>query len=129
MVGEYAHVYMPTFTQGSQSEPRSTIEWTDVEVDSLKLDPYSLKVRWQICLIRVCCWLSAHMALVQPIVPVDDDGTSFSSYSLDLRDYHLAVSGDVFRWMMDFGPLETVQRVRVLRGRRPRDLDSDALQL
>lgn len=45
MVGEYAHVYMPTFTQGSQSEPRSTIEWTDVEVDSLKLDPYSLKVR------------------------------------------------------------------------------------
>ena len=27
------------------------------------------------------------------------------------RDYHLAVSGDVFRWLMDYGSSETLHRV------------------
>lgn len=27
------------------------------------------------------------------------------------RAYHLAVSGDVFRWMVDYGAHETLQRV------------------
>lgn len=29
------------------------------------------------------------------------------------RDYHLAVSGDVFRWMMDYAHTETLQRLLV----------------
>lgn len=30
---------------GDQSNPKSIIEWSDVEDESRKLDPYSLKVR------------------------------------------------------------------------------------
>lgn len=32
---------------------------------------------------------------------------------LDHQDYALAVTGDVFRWMINNAPLETLQRVRL----------------
>lgn len=31
---------------------------------------------------------------------------------LEAHDYTLAVTGDVFRWIMNHAPLETMQRVR-----------------
>lgn len=46
----------------------------------------------------------------QPI-ELDTATLDGSIYSDEPREYHLAVSGDAFRWMMDFGPLETLQRV------------------
>ena len=55
--------------------------------ESRKLDSYSLK----------------------EILP--DQASVYSGYEDSSRDYHLAVTGDVFRWMMDFGALETLQRV------------------
>lgn len=33
------------------------------------------------------------------------------SFDMGDRAYHLAVSGDVFRWMVDYGSHETLQRV------------------
>lgn len=50
------------------------------------------------------------MPLLQPIVPVSDNG-SLLSFDMGERAYHLAVSGDVFRWMVDYGSHETLQRV------------------
>lgn len=44
MVNYHDHVYMPAFVEGDMMDPRATIEWTHVEDDRLKLDPYSLKV-------------------------------------------------------------------------------------
>ncbi|KAM0791677.1 hypothetical protein ACM66B_003953 [Microbotryomycetes sp. NB124-2] len=88
MVQQLGRVYLPSFIKGNAQTPRSTIEWTDVEDESRKLDAYSL-------------------------VPLDDDRSTFSGYSDERRDYHLAVSGDVFRWMMDYGALETLQRMLV----------------
>ncbi|KAK4050588.1 hypothetical protein OIV83_003314 [Microbotryomycetes sp. JL201] len=88
MVHQLSRVYLPSFLKGNAQTPRSTVEWTDVEDESRKLDAYSL-------------------------VPVDDDRSAFSGYSDERRDYHLAVSGDVFRWMMDYGALETLQRMLV----------------
>ncbi|KDE02331.1 hypothetical protein MVLG_07113 [Microbotryum lychnidis-dioicae p1A1 Lamole] len=92
MVPGSARVYLPTFLKGNSSTPRSTIEWADVDDEGRKLDPYSL----------------------MPLV-TDDDRSSYSGYSDERsrREYHLAVSGDVFRWMMDFGALETLQRMLV----------------
>jgi cation-transporting ATPase 13A2 len=49
---------------------------------------------------------------IRPQPLVSDQASVFSGYSDEKRDYHLAVTGDVFRWMMDFGALETLQRVR-----------------
>ncbi|KAK4054952.1 hypothetical protein OIO90_003293 [Microbotryomycetes sp. JL221] len=88
MVHHQSRVYLPTFLKGNAQTPRSSIEWTNVEDETRKLDSYSL-------------------------VPLDDDRSTFSGYSDERRDYHLAVSGDVFRWMMDYGALETLQRMLV----------------
>lgn len=35
-----------------------------------------------------------------------------SDTELDYQDCALVVTGDVFRWMINYGSLETVQRVR-----------------
>ncbi|KAL8278174.1 hypothetical protein RQP46_009347 [Phenoliferia psychrophenolica] len=89
MVTQTCRIFLPTFLKGSSTTPRSVIEWTDVENESRKLDPYSLK-------------------------PIESDNASVvSGYSDEVREYQLAVSGDVFRWMMDFGALETLQRMLV----------------
>lgn len=50
---------------------------------------------------------------MQPLPETDDDGerSMFSSSTGPSSDYTLAISGDVFRWIMDYGALETVQRV------------------
>ncbi|GAA6055600.1 hypothetical protein JCM3770_006719 [Rhodotorula araucariae] len=89
MIQPLTRIYLPTFVKGGASTARSTIEWTDVEDDTRTLDAYSLK----------------------PIEPAQ--ASVFSGYSDERRDYHLAVTGDVFRWMMDFGALESLQRMLV----------------
>uniref|UniRef100_A0A0K3CK53 Cation-transporting ATPase n=1 Tax=Rhodotorula toruloides TaxID=5286 RepID=A0A0K3CK53_RHOTO len=90
MIQPLARVYLPTFVKGSSTTPRSQIEWNDVEDETKTLDPYSLKE-----------------------IVERDDSSVFSGYSSERREYHLAVTGDVFRWMMDFGALETLQRMLV----------------
>ena len=47
---------------------------------------------------------------MQPTVPVTDDG-SLLSFDMADRAYHLAVSGDVFRWMIDYASSDTLHRV------------------
>ncbi|GAA5848800.1 hypothetical protein JCM8547_006349 [Rhodosporidiobolus lusitaniae] len=89
MILPTSRVYLPSFTKGAASTPRSQIEWTDIDDETRQLDPYSL----------------------QPLVA--DQASVFSGYSDERRDYHIAVTGDVFRWMMDFGALETLQRMLV----------------
>lgn len=51
-----------------------------------KLDPYSLK----------------------PLAPPHRAG---ELDNIDYQDYTLALTGDVFRWMINNAPLETLQRV------------------
>ncbi|GAA5929875.1 putative acid anhydride hydrolase [Sporobolomyces koalae] len=89
MILPTSRIYLPAFLKGNSSTPRSTLEWTDVDDETRKLDSYSLK----------------------EILP--DQASVYSGYEDSSRDYHLAVTGDVFRWMMDFGALETLQRMLV----------------
>lgn len=44
----------------------------------------------------------------------------------DFSDYQLAVTGDVFRWMLEYAALETVQRVCCRAARNRADVHSDA---
>ncbi|EGG03284.1 uncharacterized protein MELLADRAFT_22371, partial [Melampsora larici-populina 98AG31] len=92
MISPSARVYMPVFASGSQAVAGSTIMWFDIDTESKRLDPYTLR----------------------PILDMDDhdgDQSILSSCSSGSTDYVLAVSGDVFRWIMDYGALETVQRM------------------
>ena len=96
MLSQTSRVFLPSFVKGGSTTPRSVIEWVDVEHDERKLDPYSLK------------------PIEQETDHSHDNRSVYSAYSDDgRREYHLAVTGDVFRWMVDFGALETLQRMLV----------------
>ena len=77
----------PHAVQGDASVPESQLDWTCMDEPSWKLDNYSLK----------------------PLEPPPH--YTVESDELDYHDYSLVISGDVFRWMINYAPLETLQRV------------------
>ncbi|KAG0150885.1 hypothetical protein CROQUDRAFT_709427 [Cronartium quercuum f. sp. fusiforme G11] len=91
MISPSARVYMPVFASGSQAVADSRIVWFDIDSETKQLDPYTLR----------------------PIFdPTDDEEQSIpSSCSSFSTEYILAVSGDVFRWIVDYGSPEIVQRM------------------
>ena len=104
LISQAAHVFAPTFSQGTlsplvlsatilipftgnESSPTSKIEWKSMDDSSWQLDPYSLK----------------------PLAPPPHH--TVESDEINYQDYSLVVTGDVFRWMINYAPLETLQRV------------------
>nr|CDI56093.1 ca-transporting atpase [Melanopsichium pennsylvanicum 4] len=88
MIGPSAHVFMPTFVEGDQRGRRAVIEWTSVDDDRIKLDPYHLQ-------------------------PREVDPHVLDLEEFDFQDYQLALTGDVFRWMVDFAAIETLRRLLI----------------
>lgn len=82
----HEHLIFPSIIGGSNQED-SEVEWTSVDDDKHKLDSYSLK----------------------PIIR--EHALGFDPGETEQPDYQLALTGDVFRWMLEFSPLETMQRV------------------
>ena len=108
LISQAAHVFAPSFVRGGEppffsenavplmipsgnaSIPDSRLQWTCMDDPAWELDDYSLK----------------------PLQPprhhtVDEDEILY-------QDYSLVVTGDVFRWVLNHAPLETVQRVSSL---------------
>ena len=73
---------------GDAHTPLSKLQWVSVDEESWQLDDYSLRPLPS----------PAHYGM-------EDVGN---------QDYSLAVTGDVFRWMINYAPLETLQRVRII---------------
>jgi cation-transporting P-type ATPase 13A2 len=67
--------------------PASKLEWSCMDEFSWKLDHYSLK----------------------PFAPPAHH--TVDSNEISYQDYSLVITGDVFRWMINYAPLETLQRV------------------
>ncbi|KAF8590974.1 Ca-transporting ATPase [Ramaria rubella] len=88
ILSQSAHVFCPTFLVGNASTPNAKLDWSSVDDESLKLDDYSLR------------------PLPPPPHLVDDNEIAYS-------DYALVLTGDVFRWMINHAPLETLQRMLV----------------
>ncbi|KAI0697731.1 P-type ATPase [Cerioporus squamosus] len=84
-----AQVFSPTFIRGNPSSPLSKLEWSSMDEPSWKLDDYSLK----------------------PLLPPAN--RLIEAEELESQDYTLAVTGDVFRWIINNAPLETMQRMLV----------------
>ncbi|TRM69338.1 hypothetical protein BD626DRAFT_390522 [Schizophyllum amplum] len=88
LISQTSQVFAPRFVRGGPTVPSSRLEWSSMDDVARKLDSYSLK----------------------PLAPpphhaVDaDEGT---------QDFALVVTGDVFRWMISYAPLETLQRMLV----------------
>ncbi|WFD35064.1 hypothetical protein MCUN1_001912 [Malassezia cuniculi] len=86
MVSQSTSMYLPSFEQGSPDEPENVVlRWTNTDDDDMRLNPDTLK----------------------PIETVHDQS------EMEPRDYALVVSGDVFRWMMDYAPIEIVRRMLI----------------
>lgn len=89
LVNQAAHIFSPIFIRGGPHTPMSKLEWFCMDEPAWKLDDYSLK----------------------PLTPPAH--RTVESDHVEYHDYALVVTGDVFRWMINHGPLETVQRMLV----------------
>ncbi|KAG8214021.1 hypothetical protein J3R82DRAFT_10776 [Butyriboletus roseoflavus] len=88
LINPAAHVFTPVFIQGNVTTPLSKLEWSCMDDPPWKLDDYSLR------------------PLAPPNHSVAEDEVAY-------QDYALVVTGDVFRWMINYSPLETLQRMLV----------------
>lgn len=90
LIGQSMHVFVPSFATGNAQTPASVLAWTSIDDELFKLDPYSLK-------------------------PLSPSHRAMDADDIDYQDYTLAITGDVFRWMINNSPLETLQRVSLQR--------------
>lgn len=88
LINPAAHVFSPFFLEGNAQDPNSRLSWPCMDDPLWKLDEYSLK----------------------PLDPPPHH-TVESASELSFFDYTIVITGDVFRWMINHGPLETLQRV------------------
>ncbi|KAK7005604.1 cation-transporting ATPase [Favolaschia claudopus] len=85
LINPAAHVFSPMFIRGNENSPNAALEWSCMDEFAWKLDMYTLK----------------------PLTPPQH------SSEIDYQDYALVVTGDVFRWLINHAPLETLQRMLV----------------
>lgn len=71
----------------------------------LRLDPRTLLVK------SSCSHLQTSANGVQPVETAAGVDLSIPDYALNERRYSVAVTGDVFRWMVDFGNEDVLNRV------------------
>lgn len=89
LIDDSAHCFIPRFSNGDVGDPEAQLVWESIDNPMFTLDPHTLK----------------------PILPSAEQDTSLPYDIRDVRDYSLAVTGDVFRWLIGFAPPEVVQRM------------------
>ncbi|KAL6708207.1 hypothetical protein ACN47E_003391 [Coniothyrium glycines] len=93
LINKTAHCFVPHFVEGDSREALSKLAWESVDDPVFKLDENTLK----------------------PLPPPEDVDVSLPYDISNLRNYSLAVSGDVFRWIVDFAS-ESVLREMLVCG-------------
>lgn len=91
MISKTAHCFVPRFLEGQARDPNASLLWESIDNPAYQLDPRTL--------------------LPLP-APAEEDASLPYDIS-NLRNYSLAVSGDVFRWVVDFAPPEVMRRMLV----------------
>ncbi|OWZ71730.1 hypothetical protein AYX14_02820 [Cryptococcus neoformans] len=89
LVSHSASVYIPTFIPGTGVHDEARLDWSSVDDDRLKLDEWSLK----------------------PLT--NQVGVAMDTAEAEMHDYQLALTGDVFRWMLEYAEFETMERMLV----------------
>ncbi|WRT67812.1 uncharacterized protein IL334_004786 [Kwoniella shivajii] len=89
LVSHSASVYIPTFIQGTGTSEGARLDWSSVDDERHKLDDYTLK----------------------PVVT--QMGVTMDGQDPESHDYQLALTGDVFKWMLEFAEFETMERMLV----------------
>lgn len=89
LVSHSASVYIPTFVPGTGNADDARIDWSSVDDERHKLDEYTLK----------------------PIIDSHGLGGALDQAEAEMHDYQLALTGDVFKWMLEYAEFETMERV------------------
>lgn len=89
LIDRSSHCYVPHFAEGDRGSPSSHLVWESVDNPIWQLDERTLF----------------------PVPPRTEADTMTPYDSLNPRQYTLAVSGDVFRWIIDYGSPEVLQRM------------------
>ncbi|PFH55753.1 hypothetical protein XA68_17685 [Ophiocordyceps unilateralis] len=86
-----AHCFVPRFSQGDGRDAAAQLQWESIDNSRYSLDGSSL--------------------LPLPVPPEVDASLPYEIFNI--RNYSLAVSGEAFRWIVDYAPSEVLQRMLV----------------
>jgi cation-transporting ATPase 13A2 len=91
LIDPTAHCFVPHFLEGNSRTALSKLSWESVDNPIYQLDESTLK----------------------PLPPPADGDASLPYDVSNLRNYSVAVSGDVFRWIIDFAPEKVLREMLV----------------
>ncbi|PHH83579.1 hypothetical protein CDD83_2959 [Cordyceps sp. RAO-2017] len=86
-----AHCFVPRFARGNARDPTAELQWESIDNSTLTLDQSTLL----------------------PLPSPPDMDVSLPYHISNLRNYSLAVSGEAFRWILDYAPPDVLQRMLV----------------
>ncbi|KAI9850692.1 MAG: hypothetical protein M1838_005256 [Thelocarpon superellum] len=89
LIDRSAHCFVPHFAEGDTRTPKSRLVWESVDNPLFQLDDQTL----------------------MPLPPPAEIDASSPYDVSNIRNYSTAISGDVFRWMVDFAPQEMLHRM------------------
>jgi cation-transporting P-type ATPase 13A2 len=91
LMDRMAHCFVARFAEGTYRDANARLQWESIDNGLYRLDAKTL--------------------MPQPVPPEADASLPYDISNL--RNFSLAVSGDVFRWVVDFGPPLVLQRMLV----------------
>ncbi|KAI7621322.1 hypothetical protein KC319_g18543, partial [Hortaea werneckii] len=92
VVDRTAHCFVPHFVEGNAHMPLSKLAWESVDNPVYQLDENTLK----------------------PLPPPAEHDSSLPYDISNLRNYSVAVTGDVFRWMIDYASPKVLNEMLVV---------------
>lgn len=91
MISKTAHCFVPRFVEGDSRDPNARLQWESIDSSIYQLDERTLLP-----------------------LPAPPEGDASLPYDIsNLRNYSVAVSGEVFRWVVDFASPEVMRRMLV----------------
>ncbi|KAF2868504.1 hypothetical protein BDV95DRAFT_579980 [Massariosphaeria phaeospora] len=91
LINKTAHCFVPHFVEGDSRTALARLSWESVDDPVFKLDENTLR----------------------PLPPPAESDVSLPYDISNLRNYTLAVSGDVFRWVVDFASEKVLREMLV----------------
>ena len=89
LIERTAHCYIPQLDTLDAADPKATLRWHSVDNPLFELDQETL----------------------QPLPPPSEEDISLPYNMSNLRNYTMAISGDAFRWLIEYGSKETLHRI------------------
>ncbi|KAH8887480.1 hypothetical protein GQ53DRAFT_844334 [Thozetella sp. PMI_491] len=91
LINKTAHCFVPRFVEGHSRDKQARLQWESIDNPIYRLDENTLLP-----------------------LPAPPEGDASLPYDIsNIRNYSVAVSGDVFRWVVDFASPQVLQRMLI----------------